>query len=205
MDGAIHFAASSRKAPRKTCRCSRETGSGTFSKMRFDCDNFEEYKLDDAAARLPDCEGVGQFSRRTPADECEEADLRASMKHVLNLLSPELREVLAAHIQEQREEARGETMLHVFAMFSRLLSYCVFPVCWTKIFGIVYAFDLPQHNEASMAEQARRLGCSRAALSFAAQDAARAFGVSPSRWLRGDSAVRSSGRARNLFVEQATP
>ncbi len=170
----------------------------------MDFDNHDEYKLDHAASRLPNCESVGLFSHRTPADEVEDSDLHEAMQLVLHRLSPELRELLADTIEKERQEAQAEATLQLSALFSRILSYCLFPLCWTKLFGVIYSFDLPQHNEVPPSETARRLGCTRSAISFAMQDAARTFNLPPSRWMRGDSAVRSSTHARNLFVEQAS-
>jgi hypothetical protein len=70
------------------------------------------------------------------------------------------------------------------------------PYAAAKKWGLIYALDLPLHDERNPTDTAKKIGCSRAAISVQMQDFAKIFNLAPSRWMRDDDAVENSREAR---------
>ena len=100
-------------------------------------------------------------------------------------------------IQERLDEAQNKT--HSF--ITEIIAWLTQPYAAPKKWGLIYALDLPLHDERNVAETARLVGCTRAAISVQMQDFAKTFSIQPSRWMRDDDAVENSREARNKYCQ----
>jgi len=96
----------------------------------------------------------------------------------------------------QIQERLDETQIKTHAWLTEIVNWLTQPYAAPKKWGLIYALDLPLHDERNVAETARLLGCTRAAISVQMQDFAKTFSIQPSRWMRDDDAVENSREAR---------
>jgi hypothetical protein len=101
-------------------------------------------------------------------------------------------------IQERLEETQHKT----HEWLTEIILWLTQPYAPPKKWGLIYALDLPLHDERNVAETARLVGCTRAAISVQMQDFAKTFKLQPSRWMRDDEAVQNSRQARNDYCEE---
>ena len=101
-------------------------------------------------------------------------------------------------IQERLEETQHKT----HEWLTEIIAWLTMNYAPPKKWGLIYALDLPLHDERNVAETARLVGCTRAAISVQMQDFAKTFKLTPSRWMRDDDAVENSRKARNDFCEE---
>ena len=99
----------------------------------------------------------------------------------------------------QIQERLDETQTKTHAWLTEIVNWLTQPYSAPKKWGLIYALDLPLHDERNVAETSRVVGCTRAAISVQMQDFAKTFNLQPSRWMRDDDAVENSREARNRF------
>lgn len=73
-----------------------------------------------------------------------------------------------------------------------------------RCMAVSYALDLGWHNGRPMAEVAKTLGISRAALSNEATKIVKINGLPPSRWMRCEEATKASREARDRVLTNNT-
>jgi hypothetical protein len=87
-----------------------------------------------------------------------------------------------------------------------IITTCLFPrPNEIRCMAASYALDLGLHGTKPMAETAKTMGISRAALSNEAWKIVRINGLPPSRWMRSDEATKSSREARDRVLTNNTP
>ena len=101
-------------------------------------------------------------------------------------------------IQERLEETQHKT----HEWLTEIILWLTQPYAPPKKWGLIYALDLPLHDERNVAETARLVGCTRAAISVQMQDFAKTFKLQPSRWMRDDDAVENSREARKNYCKE---
>jgi len=104
-------------------------------------------------------------------------------------------------IQEKLEETQHRT----HQWLTDIVAWLTQPYAPPKKWGLIYALDLGLHDERNIAETAKKIGCTRQAISVQMQDFAKMFKLQPSRWMRDDEAVRNSREARLSYCEEETP
>ena len=108
-------------------------------------------------------------------------------------------ELMDAEEPEQSPSNRPEIFLFVM----RILKWAVFPYNPARIWGIIFALDLEGFILGrSMATVARELSMARASISNAAVEAAKMFGLPPSRSMRSK---KTAGRSRDARVRYSRP
>lgn len=126
--------------------------------------------------------------------ECEELLAVAACK----LHPDELRAITTlakADVQERLDEVQSR----IHDWLTEIVTWLTQPYSEKKKWGMIYALDLPLHDERNIAETARIIGCTRASISGFAQQFAKTFNVMPSRWMRDDEAVEHSREAREGY------
>ena len=118
-----------------------------------------------------------------------------------DILHPDLYSAVWTTGKMQFEDQISDMMERTVQFATDFMAWFAFPFTERKKWRVIYALDLPLHNERNMAETARIIGCTRASISLAARDFARTFGIEPSRWLRDDDAVEHSREARGNYCE----
>ena len=87
-----------------------------------------------------------------------------------------------------------------------IITTCLFPrPNEIRCMAASYALDLGLHGNKPMAETAKTMGITRAALSNEAWKIVRINGLPPSRWMRSDEATKSSREARDRVLTNNTP
>jgi len=123
--------------------------------------------------------------------ECQSLTEQARQK-----LHPDEFRAVVTLARLQAQERLDETQTKIHGWLTEIINWLTQPYAAPKKWGLIYALDLPLHDERNVAETARLLGCTRAAISVQMQDFAKTFGVQPSRWMRDDDAVENSREAR---------
>jgi hypothetical protein len=131
--------------------------------------------------------------------EIQSLTLRAKAK-----LHPDEFKAVVTLARLQIQERLDETQHKMHLWTTDFVAWLCFPPAAPKTWGAVYAMDLPLHDELNIAEMARKIGCTRAAISHQAQRFAQTFKLQPSRWMRDDDAVENSRQARNDYCEDKT-
>ena len=111
--------------------------------------------------------------------------------------------VTLSRLQAQEKLDDAQTKIH--GWLTEIITWLTQPYAAPKKWGLIYALDLPLHDERNVAETARLVGCTRAAISVQMQDFAKTFKLQPSRWMRDDEAGENSRRARNDYCEENEP
>jgi hypothetical protein len=128
--------------------------------------------------------------------ECEELAARAAAK-----LHPDEFRAITALARADIQERMDEMQSRMHDWLTEIVTWLTQPYSEKKKWGMIYSLDLPLHDERNIAETARIIGCTRAAISGFAQQFAKTFKVMPSRWLRDDEAVEHSREAREGYCE----
>lgn len=102
----------------------------------------------------------------------------------------------------QIQERLDETQSKFHDWLTETVSWLTQPYAPPKKWGLIYALDLPLHDERNPTETARLIGCTRAAISVQMQDFAKTFKLQPSRWMRDDEAVENSRIARKNYCNE---
>jgi len=141
----------------------------------------------------------------TPDITAANAVADAALANVLAKLTPaDVRLIVAAVRHEEREKLE-ETRNKITKFLTEILTFCVHPKpCRVKVMGVAYALDLPLHMGRPMAEQARSMGVSRAAISNAATSISALLKLPPSRWMRPEKTAEASRKARVKVCKQQT-
>lgn len=132
-----------------------------------------------------------------PDEEASEREGEAVVSRLMEGLEAWQHELLREHFAAENEEAMRDMQARMVGLLTKVVTFVCFPYAPAKLWGVVYALDLPLHNGRNMAETAARLGMSRAAISVHARDFLEVTGMPPSRWMRGEAAVVNSREARN--------
>lgn len=128
--------------------------------------------------------------------EIQSLTLRAKAK-----LHPDEFKAVVTLARLQIQERLDETQIKTHAWLTDIIAWLTQPYAPPKKWGLIYALDLPLHDERNVAETARVVGCTRAAISVQMQDFAKTFKLTPSRWMRDDDAVENSRQARNDYCQ----
>ena len=87
-----------------------------------------------------------------------------------------------------------------------IITTCLFPrPNEIRCMAVSYALDLGLHGNKPMAEMAKTMGISRAALSNEATKIVKINGLPPSRWMRCEEATKASREARERVLTNNTP
>ena len=87
-----------------------------------------------------------------------------------------------------------------------IITTCLFPrPNEIRCMAVSYALDLGLHGSKPMAERAKTMGISRAALSNEATKIVKINGLPPSRWMRCEEATKASREARERVLTNNTP
>ena len=162
----------------------------------------EEY-AEYLAAKDTSHEGIGLFDRTNldPVDEIDERERAQLVESVFKVLNNEARAILVEHMRQQREECEKQAKERATLMLVKLFGWACFPVTHSKLWGVVYALDLPYHGGKSLADKARELGLERASISHAARQVVTMFGLKPSRWMRSEDTVQANKQARERGLQ----
>jgi hypothetical protein len=128
--------------------------------------------------------------------EIQSLTLRAKEK-----LHPDEFKAIVTLARLQIQERLDETQSKTHCWLTDIIAWLTHPYAPPKKWGLIYALDLPLHDERNVAETARVVGCTRAAISVQMQDFAKVFKLQPSRWMRDDDAVENSRQARNDYCQ----
>ena len=116
-----------------------------------------------------------------------------------------IKAVIAYHRLLNKDRV-DETLHKTHEWLTEIIKWLCFPFAAPKKWGLIYAVDMPRlHDERTPAETAKKIGCTRAAISVQMQDFAKTFKLTPSRWMRDDDAVENSRKARNDYCEENEP
>jgi len=86
-----------------------------------------------------------------------------------------------------------------------IITTCLFPrPNEIRCMAVSYALDLGLHGNKPMAEMAKTMGISRAALSNEATKIVKINGLTPSRWMRCEEATKASREARERVLTNNT-
>ncbi len=129
--------------------------------------------------------------------ECQSLTESARLK-----LHPDELNAIVTLSRLQLQERLDETQTRIHNWLTDIIAWLTQPYSPPKKWGMIYALDLPLHDERNIAETARVVGCTRAAISVQMQDFAKTFSIQPSRWMRDDDAVENSRAARNNYCDE---
>lgn len=151
--------------------------------------------------------GVGIFDRsvETPVEALSEMEDEQIAKKFLARLHPDDSEAVRNYFMREQDDRLDLMRSRVNGLIVRVFSFCCIPqFCTVRMWGVIYALDLPIHGDLEMADRARKLGCHRATISTAARDFVKIAKLQPSRWMRADTTVEANkqARERNLIKQQ---
>ena len=141
---------------------------------------------------------------QTPLELLSEMEDKARIKAILRHLDSADQELLREHFAAETMEMLNETEHRMIGVLEKVVTFCCFPLCWTKIWGVIYALDMSLHQGRNMSEKAKQLGASRAAISIHAREFLELIGVriATSRWLRSDETAVNNQTATKTKLKQ---
>lgn len=139
-------------------------------------------------------------TQRMPFDDLADEDESQLAQIILMQLTPEYQEALRHHFCAAELEEQRVMMSRMLGLLTKVVSFACFPVNPSKLWGMIYALDLPFHEGRSISDTARQLGISRANISGYARDFLTSTGMPPSRWMRSEETVERSKDARESLL-----
>lgn len=135
-------------------------------------------------------------------DEMHLRECQSLVERARGKLHPDEFRAVVTLSRMQIQDKLDETQTKIHDWLTEIVLWLTQPYAVPKKWGLIYALDLPLHDERNVAETARLAGCTRAAISVQMQHFAKTFGVPPSRWMRTDEAVENSREARIKHIER---
>jgi len=151
---------------------------------------------------------VPLFARqqRTPDMDADDTMRDESFESIAAKLTCSEIEFLTAEMSRRIRADMADQLAKVQEfIFTAIALVCAPRPCLVRAIGLVYALDAPEHMGLTMAEHARRIGCSRASLSTAARNCCRLLRLQPSRWMRAESSAVASKAARIKVCQTPPP
>lgn len=134
---------------------------------------------------------------RDAADYLIEKEDATVVRDLLARIPEDVKDAVLRWVDSERQKERHDVQESTLRWLTYVLAWALFPAKESKAWGIVYALDLEHiHKNVPPGRQAKKIHITRAAISYAMQEAARVLQVPQSRWLRGEKALQSSSRAR---------
>lgn len=145
-----------------------------------------------------------QRSIPTPDQEAIAAEEDQRLAEIISSLTVDDLEILRHHLTSEARDHILDIQQRMLGLIENVVTFTCFPHNTCKVWGLIYALDLGLHRGRNMAETARQIGSTRAALSVHAREFLELTRMPPSRWMRSETSAGNSQYARQKTVREKT-